>query len=162
MNSRKLTAMDSARNVLAICLFLLVSAGISGCGSGLAQVSGLVTLDGEPLRGGSGDTRVTVQFQPAGGNGSTAIGLADENGQYTLGTGAQTGIPTGEYLVSCSASRLVTAKDGKTPAGARRITDPKYANAKTSGMRFTVAPGNNVFDIALVSSPAGVSNRRVP
>ena len=119
----------------------------TGCGNGLAQVSGAVTVDGEPLRGGAGDTRVTVQFQPAGGVGSAAIGLADENGAYTLGTGSKTGIPPGDYLVSCSASRLIPQQ-----GGARRITDPKYANAKTSGLTCTVQPGKNEYNMR--SSPA--------
>ena len=135
---------------------ILIAAVVSGCGSGLAQISGVVTVDGQPLRGGAGDTRVTVQFQPAGGVGSSAIGLADENGVYSLGTGAKTGIPPGDYLVSCSASRLVPGQ-----GGARRITDPKYANAKTSGLTCTVQPGRNEYDIALVSpAPTPLRGRR--
>src|SRR5262245_16132973 len=142
-------------NVALLSCLALACGMASGCGSGLAEVSGVVTLDGQPLRGGSGDTRVTIQVQPASGNGSTSIGLADENGIYKLGTGSKTGIPPGEYLVSCSASQLVLARDGKTSAGARRITDPKYANAKTSGLKFVVAPGKNEFNIPLVSAAGG-------
>lgn len=134
---------------------MLLATAFGGCGSNLAGVSGLVTLDGEPLRGGSGDTRVTVQFQPVGGNGSTAIGLADENGVYTLATGSAAGIPPGEYLVSCSASQLMPAKNGQGSAGARRITDPKYANAKTSGLQCTVAPGKNEYNIELLTAAGG-------
>jgi hypothetical protein len=126
---------------------------LSGCGNGLAQVSGQVTLDGQPLHGGHGDVRVTVQFQPAGGFGSTAIGLADENGNYTLGTGSQTGIPPGDYFVICSASELVRVKGSNAVQGGRQITDPKYSNAKTSGLKFTVQPGKNEFSIPLMSAP---------
>jgi hypothetical protein len=147
-------ARRTAKGLAGLGVVLLACATIVGCGSGLAEVSGVVTLDGQPLRGGSGDTRVTVQFEPSSGVGSTSIGLADENGAYTLGTGAKTGIPPGEYLVSCSASQLVMSRDGKSTAGARRITDPKYANAKTSGLKFVVEPGSNEFNIPLVS-PSG-------
>jgi hypothetical protein len=125
---------------------------ICGCGNGLAQVSGQVTLDGQPLRGGIEDTRVTIQFQPASGAGSTAIGLADENGNYVLGTGSKSGIPPGEYLVTCSAQQIVDAKTPKTKNGVRQVTDLKYANAKTSGLKFTVEPGRNQLDIPLESS----------
>ena len=135
------------------CGLLLLGATLVGCGNGLAQVSGVVTLDGQPIQGGAGDTRVTVEFHPASGIGSVSIGLADESGKYKLGTGAQTGIPAGEYLVSCSASQLVPG------GGARRITDPKFASTKTSGLACTVAPGSNEFNIALTSAPAV---RRVP
>jgi len=130
-------------STVAICLV------ISGCGSGLARVSGQVTMDGEPLRGGSGNVRVTVQFQPANGVGSTAIGLADENGNYALATGSQAGIPPGDYLITCTAVELVQPKNASFAAGSRRITDPKYANANTSGLSFTVQPGKNQFDIPL-------------
>jgi hypothetical protein len=129
----------------AVCLLF------SGCGDGLAQVSGQVTLDGQPLRGGTGDVRVTVQFQPADGVGTTAIGLADEDGNYTLGTGSKDGIPPGEYLVTCTASELVRTNPSAAPSS-RRITDPKYANANTSGLSVSVAPGNNNFDIPLQSA----------
>jgi hypothetical protein len=124
---------------------------LSGCGNGLAQVSGQVTLDGQPLRGGAGDIRVTVQFQPTSGVGSTAIGLADEDGNYSLATGSQDGIPPGEYLVTCTASELLPATAASSTRGSRRISDPKYANAKTSGLSFTVQPGKNTFDIPLTS-----------
>lgn len=98
--------------------------------------------------------RVTVQFQPVSGAGTTAIGLADENGNYTLGTGSKTGIPPGDYLVTCSASELVRSKKNPdaTPGG-RLITDPKYANAKTSGLKCTVQPGKNEFNISLQKAP---------
>lgn len=142
------TRMKWLQRMAALCGILLFGATLSGCGNGLAQVNGLVTLDGQPLQGGAGDTRVTVEFHPASGIGTVSIGLADENGQYALGTGAETGIPPGEYLVSCSASRLVPG------GGARRITDPKFANTKTSGLTCSVAPGDNEFNIALSSPPA--------
>jgi hypothetical protein len=131
---------------------------VIGCGNGLAKVSGVVTIDGRPLHGGTGDTRVTVQFLPASGNGPTAIGLADENGNYTLGTGSQMGIPPGDYLVICSASELVRGKDPTATAGGRRVTDPKYANAKTSGLKFSVQSGKNEFNIPL-ESPSKKSTR---
>jgi hypothetical protein len=145
--------VNRLKQLAGLCVVVLVGATLVGCGNGLAQVSGLVTLDGQPIQGGAGDTRVTVEFHPASGIGSVSIGLADESGNYTLGTGAKTGIPAGEYLVSCSASQLVPG------GGARRITDPKFASTKTSGLTCSVAPGSNEFNIALTSAPAV---RRVP
>ena len=141
------------RRLACALLAAVVCIGLSGCGNGLAQVSGQVTLDGQPLHGGHGDVRVTVEFQPANGFGSTAIGLADENGNFTLGTGSQTGIPPGDYLVICSASELVRQKGSNAVQGSRQITDPKYSDAKTSGLKFTVQAGKNVFNIPLTSPP---------
>jgi hypothetical protein len=146
---------DKQLSLLRITAVLMTSAvclSLSGCGNGLAQVSGQVTLDGQPLQGGNGNVRVTIQFQPANGVGSTAIGLADENGNYTLATGSKDGIPPGDYVVTCSASELVQAKGSSAAGGSRQISDPKYANANTSGLKFTVQPGKNEFNILLESS----------
>lgn len=148
-----------------VCIAKLVAVSLlliqlGGCGSGLALVTGQVTLDGQPLRGGNagnGDTRVTIQFQPASGVGSTAIGLADENGNYALGTGSKAGIPPGDYLVTCSAQQIVDAKTPRTKNGIRQVTDLKYANARTSGLKFTVEPGKNQLDISLETAPKKVS-----
>lgn len=138
----------SSRLALVAGLFLagglLFVAG--GCGNGLAEVSGVVTIDGQPVKGGPEGARVTVQFQPANGQGSTAIGLADVEGRYVIATGSQSGIAPGEYLVSCAASELAAG-------GARSLIDRKYANAKTSGLSLSVQPGSNEFNISLASSP---------
>jgi len=143
-------AYSVALRCAAILLTPFVVCVLSGCGNGLARVSGQVTLDGQPLRGG-GDVRATVKFQPANGTGPAAMGLVDENGNYSLSTGSQNGIPPGDYVVVCSASQLVKGAGSNAAQGARRITDPKYDNPSTSGLRFTVQSGKNEFNISLES-----------
>jgi hypothetical protein len=143
--------------VIAISALVLA---LSGCGNGLAQVSGVVTLDGQPLRGGN-DVRATVHFQPTSGSGAAAVGLVDENGRYRLSSGSQEGVAPGEYVVTCSATQLVRSNDGHA-AGGRRITDPAYANAGTSGFKFTVAPGKNEFNLALNSRVGSPVGKRAP
>jgi hypothetical protein len=96
------------------------------------------------LHGGKGDTRVTVQFQPIDGVGANAIGLADDDGNYKIATGSNGGVRPGEYYVTCSVSTL---KPGLP------VPDLKYANAKTSGFKFTVQSGKNEFNIPLQSAP---------
>jgi hypothetical protein len=81
------------------------------------------------------------------------MGLADENGNYTLSTGSKIGILPGDYLVSCAGEELVTNKSTGGVTGARQITDPKYASAKTSGLRFAVQAGKNELNIPLKSPP---------
>jgi hypothetical protein len=134
-------------------LLVLLMAPFAGCGDNLADVSGIVTLDGQPLRGG-GDVRATVIFQPASGGSVGAVGVVDENGRYNLSTGSKDGAPPGDYRVTCSATQLVPSKEpGGTPGG-RRLTHRKYANANTSGLQFMVEPGSNEFNIPLESRPA--------
>jgi hypothetical protein len=149
--ARRLACRVASRHA-ALLLASFVVCMLSGCGSRLARVSGQVTLDGQPLRGG-GEVRATVKFQPASGTGPAAMALVDENGNYSLSTGSQKGIPPGDYLVVCSASQLVKAAGSNTAQGARRITDPKYDNPTTSGLRFTVESGKNEFNIPLQSPP---------
>ena len=123
-------------------------------------MTGVVTLDGQPLRGGN-DIRATVYFQPTSGGGAPAIGLVDENGQYRLSSGSQKGVAPGEYAITFSATQLVRSNDGRA-AGGRRITDPKYAKARTSGFKFTVAPGKNEFNLALNSRAGTFPKGRTP
>jgi|tagenome__1003787_1003787.scaffolds.fasta_scaffold20227987_1 hypothetical protein len=161
MSSQK--AFPTGRAVILryaiVLLAPLFVAALNGCGNGLSRVSGQVTLDGQPLRAGS-DVRVTVKFQPASGAGPAAIALVDENGNYSLSTGSQTGVPPGDYVIACSASQLVKVAGTSAPQGARRITDPKYDNPTTSGLRFTVQSGKNEFNIPLQSPPKTATRPR--
>lgn len=138
---------------------IALTLGNGGCGSNLAQVTGVVTVDGQPLRGGN-DVRATVIFQPSTGAGRVAVGLVNEDGEYRLSSGSEAGVVPGEYVATCSATQLVRAQDGGV-AGGRRITDSSYASSKTSGFRFTVAPGRNEFDLALNSHTPNLQ-KRVP
>ena len=136
--------------LIGVCLSSAFCLSLSGCGNGLAQVSGQVTLDGQPVHGGKGDTRVTILLLPADGVGANAIGLADENGNYKIATASQTGVRPGDYFVSCSVSTLGVSGP---------VADPKYANAKTSGLKLTVQPGKNEFNIPLQSPPKKKASR---
>jgi hypothetical protein len=140
-NNQRRFRLSRALPLLVISITFLA---INGCGNGLAQVTGHVTLDGQPLHGGKGDTRVTVQLQPADGVGANGVGLADDEGYYEIATGSQGGVRPGDYYVTCSVSTL-------NPGGP--VADPKYANAKTSGLKLSVQTGKNEFNIPLSSSP---------
>jgi hypothetical protein len=136
-----------ARYVLQVLACSLTCAVLTGCGNGLSQVSGTVTLDGQPLKAAQDGARVTVQFFPASGAGPNGVGLVDENGIYRIGTGSQFGVPAGEYNVACSVGFNVAPGAAK-PRGA----DPKFSSAKTSGLHFKVESGKNQFDIPLTGA----------
>jgi len=142
---------------IGFVLTAILCVSFVGCGNNLARVTGVVTIDGQPLRGGEG-VKATVMFQPQSG-GAPAVGPIDENGRYELSTGSQTGIAAGKYQVSCTATQIIASNTpGGTPSG-KRITDPKYASVKTSGLQFEVQPGHNQFDINLESSPTNTGRR---
>lgn len=154
--------MTPVPNFKTITLLMIASTAcmlLSGCGNGLSQVSGVVTLDGEPLQA-SDEIHATVFFQPTFPKGASAAGILNSKGEYSLSSGSQSGIAPGEYLVTVSATQLVAGKNqGDTPIG-KLISHPKFASTKTSGLRFEVVDGNNEFDIPIESAPAQTRQRR--
>jgi hypothetical protein len=76
--------------VSAVGLFLL-----TGCGGGLPSVTGVVTMDGQPLDG------AVVLFTPQGPGGQIATGITDSHGKFIMGTGKQeNGVRPGKYKVT--------------------------------------------------------------
>ncbi len=158
-------SLEHTRNSTAaggriVSLLLLVGGvlTLAGCGNGLANVSGQITLNGSPLAA-SETVRGTVYFFPEGGTGAPAVGLVDAEGEYSLSTGSEGGVSPGAYLVTISASELIPAKiPGEAPGG-RAITPRKYADPSQSGFRVQVASGSNVFDFALEGQPTPIRNR---
>lgn len=92
-----------------------------------AQVSGILTLNGQPLEG------ATVIFSR--GNGPVATGKTNENGRYRMARdGGKKGVPMGEYRVSVKG-------DG---------VPEKFADAEKSVLTVNiVGGGSNEFDFSL-------------
>jgi hypothetical protein len=104
-----------------VCLVIVLLVLLAGCnGPEFGNVSGKVTLDGEPLVGG------TVQFQPDGG--SPAIGVTDEQGRYELKWSSdQGGAPVGKHKVR------ITSFDESKPRIKERV--PVKFNRQTELIR---------------------------
>ena len=64
---------------LLVVLFCVLGVACVGCGDGLptGKVTGVVTMDGDPLES------ALVTFSPAEG-GMNSTGITDENGEYTM------------------------------------------------------------------------------
>lgn len=137
----------------ALVVGAMLTSAVTGCGNSLAKVSGVVSIDGEPIVGGE-NVRATVYFYPEGGTGAPAIGLLNGQGRYEIATGSKTGVEPGAYVVTISATEIILPKQqGEAPSG-RPLTARKYANPKQSGFRVEVEPGGNVFDFDLESQVA--------
>jgi hypothetical protein len=85
----------------------------SGCG-GDRSVSGVVTLDGQPLPG------VHLVFFPKDGDPRSAklfVADADDQGRFTVGAigSPQGGIPPGPYRLSLTTAYSATAGDDEPP-----------------------------------------------
>jgi hypothetical protein len=122
---------------------------VSGCGNGLATVTGAVTLDGQPITGA--DKYGTVSFYRESGGGAPAIGVMDESGHYTVRTGSQAGMEPGTYLVGIAVKKVTPPAQQYGLPTATLITPTKYSSVQQSGFRSEVKAGRNTIDFALSS-----------
>jgi hypothetical protein len=131
-------------NAVQTLLALVVATttiGLVGCGSGAktGEVTGTVTLDGNPVPG------LEVNFVPIDISlGTTATGYTQASGQYELFLpGKKTKTPVGDYTV-----RIVAAEVDEPGGSPIRI--PARYNVQ-SQLKATVAPGAQTHDFELTS-----------
>ncbi|MGE0757576.1 MAG: carboxypeptidase-like regulatory domain-containing protein [Pirellulaceae bacterium] len=116
-----------------------------GCGGpeNVGQVSGKVTMDGQPL------ADAVVQFEPLAGNAPSS-GITDASGEYTLRyTREHLGAEVGEHRV-----RITTFRGGDPDADPPRPPVKEKVPAKYNGqteLRADVKSGANTFDFELQS-----------
>lgn len=132
---------------------LIATAALVGCTGGDADrvavypVSGVVTMDGDPVAG------ATVTFSPKAGQ-PTAVGRTDAQGKYQLTTyESGDGAAPGEYAVLISKSdvgpveEIAHGPDFESPAQHRAqqrggsMLPAQYANAADTPLTATVAEG---------------------
>lgn len=147
-----------------VCAVSLVLLGCGEGSSGVATVSvtGVVTLNGQPLPGAA------VSFSPKGGKGRAAVGATDIDGKFTLTTvTAGDGAVPGEYGVSVTKNAAAAAQptsDPRSTGGAMSAEDTakmmaslqkgktveqqsdlpaKYASPDSSGLQAEVTSGGS-------------------
>ncbi|MFH1267628.1 MAG: carboxypeptidase regulatory-like domain-containing protein [Planctomycetota bacterium] len=134
----------SSRTAL-ILASLCVSSLAAGCADGgpkLGQVSGTVTLDGQPL------APAKVEFQPQEAGGSPSYGTTDESGRYELTFSLdRPGAMIGKHLVRITTYRQLSSQDPGGPGELPERVPPKY-NANSELIR-EVESGHNSFDFQL-------------
>lgn len=133
----------------SIRIACLVCLATCGCGGPYdASVSGVVTLDGNPL------PRGTVAFNPEN-TGPTAYGQIDSSGNYSVKTGREEGLSSGNYVLTVVANELPTeeGRDGGPPPAGKPITPMWYRSPETSGLTLTVEAGSQTHDISLTNQP---------
>jgi len=127
---------------------LMLLATLVGCGGTYdSTVSGTVTMDGNSV------PRGTVAYHPSNG-GPAAYALIESDGAYTIRTGREDGLPSGQYQVTVISNEpSVETKDGRPPPPGKAITPVWYKTKETSGLTFTVESGSNTIDLPLTSKP---------
>lgn len=134
---------------IAFTLMLIIS--LVGCGDGkipLGKVSGVVTVNGKPLR--KGQIEFFTDARPAYGT--------VENGEIvsviTYKTGD--GVPLGIHQVAIrpkidEAAAMSPPKNGVSPFKADLSVPTKYQNAETSGLTAEIKRGENKLTFELNS-----------
>lgn len=137
-------------NFSKLFLSVLLGAACIGCGGPYdSYVSGVASLDGTPL------TRGTVTFNPST-PGPVAYGSIDDKGNYTIQTGREEGLASGQYVVTVVAKEDAipdTSGRGLPPTPGKDITPQWYASKQSSGLNFTVESGSNDINLELSSEP---------
>lgn len=122
--------------VAALLLAVVLLPGCSGdAGPERGEVTGRVTLDGQPLKG------ATVRFHPD--EGRPSVDETDSDGRYTLRyTMQKSGVLVGTHKV-----RITTAREREDGSLTTEHVPAQY-NTQSELVR-EVESGNNVFDFEL-------------
>ena len=130
-------------------VFLTLFGAALGCGGGNlgAEVSGNVSLDGEPIGPGA------VIFAPVGGEENPATGAIQTDGSYFLKTSQERGLRPGKYMVALQINEIPTdlAPGQRDMRPAKSRIPLKYMDVKTSGLEFDVDEGSNTINIEMSS-----------
>lgn len=136
--------------VAALLAFVLIVSAI-GCAhnENLGEVTGTVTLDGEPL------ADAFVEFIPASDEGAPSYGRTDANGKYELKfSRSESGAWLGPNTVR------ITTEDVEDVDGEERFIPEKVPTQYNVNSTLTadVEPGLNTFDFDLESEGEVVSH----
>jgi len=125
-----------------VILLFVASVFLTGCeqGPNSAQVTGVVTIDGEAVKG------VAVQFSPKSKERS-AIGYTDANGKYTLRfTETKPGCIPGDHVV-----RITAYKDPEKEESQYLPTRYNGKAQDNEEMNLTVKKGKQEINFSLTS-----------
>jgi hypothetical protein len=120
---------------------------VAGCGGGQeASVTGVATLDGNPLGGAS------VVFNPVD-RGPIAYANTDANGKFAAQTGQQSGLPPGKYDVTVRATKMPDFDPNSNEEPEPILISPKiYESIQTTPFKnVEITAGSNVVSLDLVS-----------
>ena len=137
------------RRVASGCLLTLLAAlGCGGSDLDLAPVTGVVTLDGQPIADAG------IYFTPADPKqGPPAVGTTDELGEFALITANHDGAVLGEHRVAISKdeSTAIPQSRGFPLYKFKHYVPEKYGDGSSSGLTATVVDDDNRFEFKLTS-----------
>ena len=123
---------------------------VIGCGSkghDRTEVSGMVTLDGEPLPSG-----LTVKFTPQETGKPVGQGGVNVKSQYFIyGAPGEIGLNPGTYVVSVEVPFADEPGPYSGPPELANIKIPEAYQTGTSTLTYTAPSGGGTFNIEMVS-----------
>jgi hypothetical protein len=134
------------KHSLFVLWVALTLAAAVGCGARKPVVSGLVTLDGQPLDNG------TIQFFPVEGDGQTSAAIIEKDGSYRTEAS-----PT-KMKVVIHSNRVVGRRkmyddqpDSPMVDIVEEVLPARYSDMNKTELTITVVPGDNQADFDLKS-----------
>jgi hypothetical protein len=148
MNERRTQWIRRSFGALALGLLALVAVG---CGRP-NRVTGRVTFDGQPLPAGA------VTFLCDGGQRPVLAGRIDADGTYEIPAAplgrarisVETFKPTPKPKPGIDPQTGIDDSLGWEDTGPYVPIPKRYGSVKTSGLEYTIVPGEQTFDIALM------------
>ena len=146
MGMRSPWISDMKRTAVSLAAMLVMLAGCGG--PKLLPVSGVVTLDGQPV------AEAGVMFLPVE-KGQATGGTTDATGKFELATTNRIGVAPGQYRVTVTKREVAgrgmfDTTQSKSPK-VQWLVPEKYGNVSTSGLEATVSAENRQFTFALTS-----------
>jgi len=139
------------QSIALVAGFAAATAAVAGCSGRrgktppLGQVSGVVSLDGQPL------PRASLAFVPYE-RGNASYGFTDDAGRYTLEYGVkQPGAVVGRHRVEIRTCGEGRDRDGNFVETAERLPAKYHLKSELTA---TVGPESNQIDFQLGSRPA--------
>lgn len=120
------------------CVAFGLVAALTGCGNDMEQLTGKITVGGEPP---PPELDGAVSFFPAAG--APAMSPLKPDGTFEMKTGSQSGLKPGTYEVAIGTwfGDLPMTPSPTHPSW----THKKYSNRKTSGLTITIPyEGNHI------------------
>ena len=132
--------------VVLACCGLLSFCGCFGGGSDVAEVTGTITVDGQPIE------HAVVSFTPVQGHAS--VGMTDAKGNYTLFYLRNVdGAEIGEHKVTVKTRIIGDGSYGDEGSvqstGREELLPKKYWDRNQTELRATVERGSNTFNFDL-------------
>ncbi len=131
------------RVVAGIVVWVILLTSLAGCSKPVGQVTGKVTLKGEPVAGAD------VMFQSVAEANDQFFGNSGEGGAYAVSYREYKGLPVGSYRVVVTR---FTQTDGKSlPGGEQGRVLKTTGNVAKKAYQFEkeIAAGDNTLDFEL-------------